>query len=49
MSEPRWFGRAVHAGFRKKAVDVVLGLLYTGGWPAAITRVIGLQGSLRML
>jgi uncharacterized protein len=43
---PRWFGRARHAGFRQKAVDVTLGLLYSGGWPAVITRAIGLQGTL---
>lgn len=45
---PRWFGRARHAGFRKKAVDVVLGLLYMGGWPAVLTRAIGLQGELQV-
>ena len=45
---PRWFGRAQHAGFRKKAVDVALGLLYAGGWPALITRAVGLQGELRV-
>ena len=43
---PRWFGRARHASFRKKAIDVTLGLLYSGGWPATITRAIGLQGQL---
>jgi len=42
----RWFGRARHASFRKKAIDVTLGLLYSGGWPALITRAIGLQGEL---
>lgn len=45
---PRWFGRARHANFRKKAIDVTLGLLYTGGWPARITRAIGLQGTLQV-
>ena len=45
---PRWFGRARHANFRKKAVDVTLGLLYSGGWTAAITRAIGLQGKLEV-
>src|SRR5687768_2947493 len=48
MDRPRWFGRARHANFKKKAIDVTLGLLYTGGWPAAITRVIGLQGTLQV-
>ena len=43
---PRWFGRARHAGFKKKLIDATLGILYTGGWPAAITRAVGLQGRL---
>lgn len=46
MSGARWFGRARHANFKKKFVDVTLGLLYAGGWPAVITRAIGLQGNL---
>ena len=46
MRRPRWWGRARHAGFRKKAIDATLGILYTGGWPAAITRAVGLQGTL---
>lgn len=46
--KPRWFGRARHANFKKKAIDVTLGLLYTGGWPAVITRAIGLQGTLQV-
>jgi len=45
---PRWFGRARHANFKKKAIDVTLGLLYSGGWPAVITRAIGLQGTLQV-
>ena len=45
---PRWFGRARHANFKKKAIDVTLGLLYAGGWPAVITRAIGLQGTLQL-
>ena len=43
---PRWFGRARHAGFRKKLIDATLGILYSGGWPALITRAVGLQGTL---
>lgn len=43
---PRWFGRAKHAGFRKKLVDATLGILYMGGWPALLTRATGLQGTL---
>jgi predicted MPP superfamily phosphohydrolase len=46
MSPPRWFGRARHANWKKKAVDVVLGLAYSGGWPAVVTRAVGLQGTL---
>jgi predicted MPP superfamily phosphohydrolase len=45
---PRRFGRARHATFRKKAVDVVLGALYRGGWPAMVTHAIGLQGTLQV-
>ena len=45
---PRWFGRARHANFKKKAIDVTLGLLYTGGWPATLMRAIGLQGTLQV-
>lgn len=48
MSAPRWFGRARHAGWKKKAVDVALGLVYVGGWPAIVTRAIGLQGTLEV-
>jgi uncharacterized protein len=48
MSAPRWFGRARHATFKKRAIDVALGLLYAGGWPAAITRAIGYQGTLQV-
>jgi len=29
-------------------VDVALGLLYMGGWPAVITRAVGLQGDLEL-
>lgn len=29
-------------------VDIVLGALYSGGWPAMITRAIGLQGKLEI-
>jgi predicted MPP superfamily phosphohydrolase len=45
---PRRFGRARHASFKKKAVDVLLGTLYQGGWPAVITQAIGLQGTLEV-
>ena len=47
-SRPRWFGRARHAGFKHKLVDALLGVLYTGGWPAALTRATGFQGTLTL-
>jgi predicted MPP superfamily phosphohydrolase len=47
-ARPRWFGRGQHSGFRTKAVDVVLGLLYSGGWPGVVTHALGLQGELRV-
>ena len=47
-ARPRWFGRGQHSGFREKSVDVILGLLYSGGWPGAITHALGLQGELRV-
>lgn len=45
---PRWFGRGQHSGFRTKAVDVILGILYSGGWPGVVTHALGLQGELRV-
>ena len=47
-ARPRWFGRGQHSGFKAKSVDVVLGLLYSGGWPGVITHALGLQGELRI-
>ncbi len=47
-ARPRWFGRGQHSGFRAKAVDVMLGLLYSGGWPGVVTHALGLQGELRV-
>lgn len=35
-------------GFKTKAVDVILGFLYSGGWPGLVTHAIGLQGELRV-
>lgn len=48
MSSPRWFGRASHADWKKKAIDAAIGLLYRGGWPAIVTRAIGWQGRLEV-
>jgi len=48
MSSPRWFGRASHADWKKKALDAALGFLYMGGWPAIVTRAIGWQGRLEV-
>src|SRR5687767_4121796 len=47
-ARPRWFGRGQHSGFRTKAVDVILGILYSGGWPGVVTHALGLQGELRV-
>lgn len=46
MRQPGKFGRARHASLTHKAADLALGLLYAGGWPAAVTNAIGLQGDL---
>ena len=48
MSRPRKFGRARHAGLKQKGVDLLLGVLYAGGWPAHLTNAIGLQGTLQV-
>ena len=48
MAGPRKFGRARYAGFKQKGVDLVLGMLYAGGWPAVVTNVLGLQGRLQV-
>lgn len=48
MTKPKKFGRARHAGFKQKAVDFALGILYAGGWPAVITNAVGLQGTLQV-
>lgn len=45
---PRKFGRARYAGFKQKAVDLVLGVAYAGGWPAVVTNALGLQGTLEV-
>jgi predicted MPP superfamily phosphohydrolase len=47
-ARPRWFGRGQHSGFKTKAVDVILGVLYSGGWPGVVTHALGLQGELRV-
>ena len=46
--KPRKFGRARNTSLKRKAVDYALGVLYAGGWPAVITRAIGLQGTLQI-
>ena len=48
MSRPRKFGRARHAGLKQKGVDLVLGFVYAGGWPAVVTNALGLQGRLQV-
>lgn len=46
--KPRKFGRARNQSFKRRAVDFTLGVLYSGGWPAVVTRAIGLQGTLQV-
>jgi hypothetical protein len=46
--KPRKFGRARNATWKRKTVDFALGVLYAGGWPAIVTRAIGLQGTLQV-
>jgi predicted MPP superfamily phosphohydrolase len=46
VSRPKKFGRARHASLKHKAVDLALGVLYAGGWPAVLTNAVGLQGEL---
>ena len=46
--KPRRFGRARTATLKRKAVDFALGVLYAGGWPAVVTRAVGLQGTLQV-
>lgn len=48
MRKPRKFGRARHASAGQKAVDLALGMLYAGGWPAVVTNAVGLQGKLQL-
>lgn len=47
MKRPRRWGRANYAGFRMKAQDFILGLLYAPwGWPGRVTHHLGWQGEL---
>jgi uncharacterized protein len=46
MKGPRRWGRANYSGFRTKATDFLLGLLYSGGWPGVVTHALGWQGEL---
>lgn len=48
VNRPRKFGRARFAGFKQKAVDLVLGVAYAGGWPAVVTNALGMQGTLEV-
>jgi predicted MPP superfamily phosphohydrolase len=48
VRKPKKFGRARHASLKHKAVDLALGVLYAGGWPAVLTNAMGLQGELEV-
>lgn len=45
---PRWYGRATGITPRKRLMERVWDALYTGGWPSALARPLGLQGTLRI-
>jgi len=44
----RWFGRARRLTTRRKIPEVLFEVLYSGGWPARLARLIGYQGPLRV-
>ena len=48
MRRPRRFGRAKHLPAGRRAAELLYDVVYAGGWPAAIARVLGLGGHLRV-
>ena len=49
MSEtPNRFGRALRLSAKKRRMERLYDLLYTGGWPSWLARPLGLQGRLRL-
>jgi hypothetical protein len=47
-SGPRRFGRALRLSAKKRRMERLYDLVYTGGWPSWIARPLGLQGRLRL-
>jgi predicted MPP superfamily phosphohydrolase len=45
---PKRFGRALRLSAKKRRLERLYDLAYTGGWPSWIARPIGLQGRLRL-
>ena len=45
---PRRFGRALRLSAKKRRMERLYDLVYTGGWPSWIARPLGLQGRLRL-
>ena len=48
MRRPRRFGRARHLPTRRRAAELLYDVVYAGGWPAALARLLGLGGELRV-
>src|SRR5690349_3660327 len=48
VRRPRRFGRARHLPARRRATEYLYDLAYSGGWPAALARLLGLAGRLRV-
>jgi predicted MPP superfamily phosphohydrolase len=44
----RRFGRARHLPAKRRAAEVLYDLVYAGGWPSAVAKLLGLAGSLRV-
>jgi predicted MPP superfamily phosphohydrolase len=45
---PRRFGRARHLSAWRRVTEVWYDVVYRGGWPARLARVLGLQGTVRV-
>ncbi len=45
---PRRFGRALRLSARKRRMERLYDLVYTGGWPSWLARPLGLQGRLHL-
>jgi uncharacterized protein len=47
-SRPKRFGRALRLSAKKRRMERLYDLVYTGGWPSWIARPLGLQGRLHL-